>query len=295
MATDIFIGVDGGGTKTKIQVETAEGKIVGLAKSGPANIRSSVEVAWQSINTGIAEALKESGIGLRDSNYHFHAGFGLAGMEVPGAVTHFLSYGHPFKTVVLKSDAYAACLGVHGGEEGAIIIVGTGVIGYQIVGNEVSRVGGWGFPHDDLGGGAWLGMEATRLALQAMDGRIASTPLLEAVLQHFKGNYDQFVTWANMAKPGDFGVLSPLVMEYVDKQDPHALQLIQQAAYYVDLLAAALAKKSNRPLPLGLLGGVAPFLVPRLSKALQARLVPRKFDAAKGALFMIRKEVLGHI
>lgn len=295
MMKDIFIGVDGGGTKTKIQIESADGAVLGWAKSGPANIRSSVDGAWQSINTGIAEALKESGLSLQDKQYRFHAGFGLAGIEVPAAADHFLSYGHPFSTLLLKSDAYVACLGVHGGSDGAIIIVGTGVIGYQMVGEQVSRVGGWGFPHDDLGGGAWLGLEVTRLTLQFLDGRIPATPLLEAVFKHFNQDQDKLVTWACMAKPGDFGILSPLVMEHVEKQDPHALRLLAEAAAYVDLLAKALAKQSPKVLPLGLLGGVAPFLASRLSSDVQARLVSRRYDATKGAVFMIRKHVLGHI
>ena len=294
-AQRIFIGVDGGGTKTKIQIEDEQGQALGWARSGPANIRSSVEGAWQSINVGIKEALKNTGIELTDKKYEFYAGLGLAGMEVPGAIEHFMSYTHPFKKVVLKSDAYAACLGVHGGQDGAIIIVGTGVIGYQVVGDTVARVGGWGFPHDDMGGGAWFGLEATRLTLQYLDGRIDSTPLLEAVFERFNQSQPKFVTWANMAKPGDFGVLAPLVIEYVEKQDPHALGLMQQSVGYINRLANALAKHSDHPLPLGMLGGIAPFVTPHLSEETKARVVPRKFDATKGALFMVRKEVLGHI
>jgi len=174
MAKDIFIGVDGGGTKCKVRIEDAEGNLLGQARGGPAQIRISVDQAWQSILAAINEALKSTGISLVDKNYRFHAGFALAGTEVKEAVDDFLSRPHPFTNISLKSDAYAACLGAHGGKDGAIINIGTGVIGMRISGDEVIQVGGWGFPHGDEGGGAWLGLEAVRLASAASCGKAAA-------------------------------------------------------------------------------------------------------------------------
>lgn len=293
---DIFIGVDGGGTKTKIQIEDQNGAVLGWSKSGPANIRSSVEGAWQSIRTGVAEALQQAKLSLTDPHYRFHIGLALAGTEVPSARNKFLSYPQPYHTLLLKSDAYAACLGVHGGGDGAIIIIGTGVIGYQIENGVESRAGGHGFPHADQGGGAWLGLKAVEKALLALDDPAAETTLTKAVFAEFKNNAEQLVAWANEAKPGDFGQLAPIVIRLAEAQDPEALALLDEAASYIDRLAVALAKKARNPLlPCGLLGGIAPFVASRLAKSLQSRLVPRQHDATKGAVFMIKKHVLGHL
>ncbi len=294
---DIFIGVDGGGTKTQILIEDGLGFELASAISGPGNIRS-VAGAWNSVNEGIENALRKAGIDLHDPHYRFHAGLGLAGTEVKESYEAFLKVPHPFHTLVLDSDAYAACLGVHANKSGAIVIIGTGVIGFQIDRQKRSRVGGWGFPYADEGGGAWLGMEALRIAFKGLDARCEKTPLIEAILKKFQATEahpESLVSFANQAKPGDFGSIAPLVLTYLDKRDPHAEDLLTRAAKEIECVIAALEKKRDLterqygvPLPLCLLGGIAKFLISFLSPEIQARLVPRQHDAAKGAIFMVK-------
>ena len=157
MTQDIFIGVDGGGTKTKVRIEDDRGQLLGQAVSGAANIRLSVDLAWQSIYSALEEALHPEGIRLDDKEYHFHAGLGLAGFELAECRQLFLNHHHPFKTILLNSDAHVSCIGAHQGKDGAIIIVGTGVVGYQIQAGHISKVSGWEFPHDDIGEGCLVG------------------------------------------------------------------------------------------------------------------------------------------
>lgn len=292
MAKDIYIGVDGGGTKCKVRIEDAAGNLLGQAKGGPSQIRISVDQAWQSILTAINEALKATGISLEDKNYRFHAGFALAGTEVKEAVDDFLSRSHPFTSMSLKSDAYAACLGAHGGKDGAIIIIGTGVIGMRVSGEEVIQVGGWGFPYGDEGGGAWLGLEAVRLTLQAYDGRVASSPLLEAILQKFANDIAKLVTWACEAKSTQFAEIAPLVVEHIAAKDPWALYLIKQAGKEMDKIFTALEKRAqdkSKKLPYSLFGGIVPFIEPWLGTELKSRIVPRQADATVGAIWMVKQ------
>ncbi len=294
IAQKIFIGADGGGTKTKVQVEDENGKILGTGKSGPGNIRTSVDLAWNSIYSGLKEALLQAGLKLEDPNYEYHAGLGLAGYEVPEAVKDFLRKPHPFKTISLESDAIIACLGAHAGQDGAIIIVGTGVHGCEVFKGKIIHVGGWGFPHGDEGGGAWLGMEAVRLTLKSIDGRSYATSICEAVLEKFDNNVTALVTWAVQARPGDFGTLAPLVIEHAALGDTHAMMLLDMAASEIDLIAEALDDAiDGNDLSLTLFGGIAPHLKSRLSPEIQARLVERRFDATRGAIFLARQKVLG--
>lgn len=292
MKKNIFIGVDGGATSCKVRVEDEEGNLLGQALGGPCNIRLSVDVSWQSILEAVTEALKKANISLKDSKYQFHAGLGLAGTEVPKAVQVFLSRSYPFTSVCLKSDAYAACLGAHGGKDGAIIIIGTGIIGYSIQGNETVQVCGWGFPHSDEGSGAWLGLEAVRLTLRYCDKRSAVySPLFAAVLQKFNNNFSELVSWANEGKSTEFAQLAPFVIDYAEKKDPIAMNLMQRAGAEIDAIAEALRKKNpnqKAQLPYCLFGGIAPFLKPWLSEELRSRLVSCKNDAAFGAIIMIK-------
>jgi glucosamine kinase len=289
---DIFIGVDGGATKCKVRVEDSHGELLGQAVGGAANIRLSVDVAWQSIFTAIEEVLAAQNISVRDKNFHFHAGVGLAGCEVQEARTQFLNTPHPFHTLHLMTDAHAACVGAHAGRDGAIIIIGTGVIGYEIQNNVGTQVGGWGFPHDDEGGGAWLGLEAARLTFQMLDQRAEKSPLTQDVFAFFDNDLNHFVAWANRANSSEFARLAPLVINHSQQEDISAVRLIKKAALAINRVGAALEKihrDKNQPLPCSLFGGISPFIEPWLGDELRARLVPRIGDANTGAILLVKQ------
>jgi glucosamine kinase len=287
---DIFIGIDGGATKTIARVEDAHGEFLGQGQGGPANIRLSVEGSWQSIHDALREALVKPGLRLEDGRHRFYCGAGLAGTEVPSACDQFVNTPHPFARLILKSDGYTSCLGAHGGGDGATIAIGTGTVGYQIEGDKEYKVGGWGFPHGDEGSGACLGLEAVRLTLHWLDGRGEPSPLLEAVYAHFDRDLIRLVVWANQANATQFAQIAPIVIEQVKRQTPLAETLIKQAAGEIDRLAAALAAQSiDKTSPCSLLGGLAQFIEPWLGESLRARLVPCKLDAVHGAVLMIRK------
>lgn len=295
MTQDIFIGIDGGGTKSKVRMEDSAGNLLGQTMGGPANIRLSVDGAWQSINSALQQILQSSKMSLPDSNYRFHVGMGLAGCEVPEAYQEFLNRPHHFTSLQLASDAHIACLGAHKGKAGAIIVVGTGVVGYQIQNGKGTKVGGWGFPHDDIGGGAWLGLEAVRLTLQWIDHRVEKSPLVEDVFDFFNRDLDQFVSWSNRATSTDFAKLAPIVINHAQQEELAAVRIIKKAAHAVDRIGVALHRlqsDSKDQLPCCLFGGIAPFIEPWLDEELRARLVPRAGDANTGAILMMRETVL---
>ena len=294
MADDIFIGVDGGATKCKVRVENSAGYVLGQAVEGPANIRLSVDKSWESIYHALDEALKPAKIQLADQNYHFHMGLGLAGCEVTDAVDEFLSRSHSFASIQLTSDAHVACLGAHKGQNGAIIIVGTGAIGYEIQAGKGTRVGGWGFPHDDEGSGAWLGLEAVRLTFQWLDQRTEKSLLVEDVFAFFNNDLEHFAAWANRANSSEFARLAPLVINHSQQEEVAALRLMKKAAHAIDRIGTALIKGQRQRdalLPCSLFGGIAPFIEPWLSEELRACLVQRQADANSGAILMIRDYV----
>jgi glucosamine kinase len=209
---DIYIGVDGGATKCKVRVEDKAGNLLGQAVGGPANIRLSVDIAWQS--------------------------------------------------------------------------------GYQIQQGENSKVGGWGFPHDDMGGGAWLGLEAVRLTFQSLDHRLEKTPLLKEVFAFFDNDLNRFVTWANRATSHEFARLAPLVINHSQREEVWAVKLMKKAAHAVDRISVALDKmqqQKNERLPYCLFGGLAPFVEPWLSESLRSRIVQRQGDATAGAILLARQ------
>lgn len=294
MAKHIYIGVDGGGTKSKIRVEDDTGQLLGQAVAGPANIRLSVAGAWESIYTALQEVLALQGMSLEDEQYQFHAGVGLAGSEVKEACQQFLNTPHPFiKTLRLTSDAHAACLGAHHAEDGGIIIVGTGVVGFQVYQGVSSKVGGWGFPYDDEGSGAWLGMQAIRGTFEWLDHRAEKSPLVEDVYAYFNHDIETLIDFANCATSTDFARLAPLVINHSQQEEVAAVRLMKKAAHAVDRIHHALNKirQDHDTFPICLFGGIAPFVEPWLSEALRACLVQRQGDATVGAILLVKQEV----
>lgn len=291
----LFIGVDGGGTKTVVRVEDEAGNVLGQAVDGPANIRISVDQAWQSINAALEKIFKSLGISLQSSGYELQAGMGLAGCELKSAYHQFLQVKHPFNRLTVASDAYTACIGAHGGQDGAIIIIGTGVVGFQIEQPHTSRAGGFGFPHDDQGGGAWLGLQAVSHALACHDGRAKKDALSKAVENYFDEDVSQLVSWANQANSTQFAILAPLVIEQAQRNEASAVHFMQRAAKHIDDIHAALQAAQHDQgdiLPRVLCGGMAEWLRPYLSAGLQGCLRNAKAAPDKGAILLARNEML---
>lgn len=288
-----MIGVDGGATKSVIRFENLDGQLLGETVSGPANICISVEQAWQSIMSAVALLFND--LMIQQHDYHMHAGMGLAGTELKTAYEEFIRYPHIFETLIVKSDAHIACLAAHGGEDGAIIIIGTGVVGYQVANGRVTKVGGWGFPHDDEGGGAWLGLEAIKVVLRWLDGRMPVSLLATAIYDYFKQDRDYIIEWASKATSTLYATLAPLVIQQSQLGDSVALRLLQHAAYTIDHLGLTLIKQTEdqlqKKIPISLIGGIAPFVQPYLSEELQSHIHPSRYNSAKGAILMIHQTI----
>lgn len=295
MIQRFFIGVDGGATKCIVRVEDEAGCLLGQEMSGPANIRLSVDQAWQSIHSALNKVLQSHSIPFDDNKYQFHVGMGLAGCEITDAYHAFLNHPHVFSTLVVSADSHTACLGAHGGRDGAIIIAGTGTVGFQIEQGKTAKVGGWGFPQDDAGGGAWIGLEAIKVTLQCLDGRHPPSKLAEVLYAYFGCNHDRLVHWANLANSTAFAELAPLVIEQVEAGEESAINIMKQSAKAIDCIGAALyacQSEQSQPLPCALVGGIAPFLAPHLGKELRSRLCPCQLPPDAGAILLVRNHLI---
>ncbi len=120
-----------------------------------------------------------------------------------------LTMPFPFASVRLTSDAFGACLGAFGGEEGAILIAGTGSAGLIYRHGQLHTCSGRGFPISDLGSGAWLGLRAIQQSLLCHDGILPPSTLAIRLLDHFKRDQAEVVRWAARAIPADYGRFAP--------------------------------------------------------------------------------------
>jgi glucosamine kinase len=283
----LFLGVDGGGTRCRARLADSRGAILGEGIAGPANVRISLEESVRSVCDAAAQCLAQAGASFLDP---LAACLALAGASEPReAAAAQSAFEERFRRALVTTDAHAACVGAHRGEDGGIVIVGTGSIGWAVHGGRNWRVGGWGFPVSDEGSGAWIGWEAVRRTLQAHDGRAAWSQLLRRVSQEFGSDPHSIVGWMGTARPRDFGRLAPLVLDHARHHDPAAGEIMRLAARHVDAIAARLAEHGMTRL--ALMGGLAAGIEPWLSAATRARLVPPAGDALDGALTLARNVV----
>lgn len=284
----VLVGIDGGGTRTRLRLAWPEGAVLAEGEGGPANIATDAGQAWQSIHQALEQALSQAG--LSDAGSRLVAVAGLAGAEVTGAVERFTARPPLFADITLVSDAYTSCVGAHGGADGAMIAAGTGAVGLAIAGSVTRRVGGWGFPQGDEGSGAWIGLEAIRLMLRAGDDRAPRTALTESLRARLADEGAEPMLWAVGARAADFARLTPLVRALADDGDAQARDLLRRAGAEIDALLAALrAADGFADLRCCLLGGLAPVLRPYLSVATQAALSAPQGDAVDGAVLLARR------
>jgi len=284
---ELLLGVDGGGTHCRARLSRRSGTTLGEGISGPANIRLGLEQSFAAVLDAAEKCLSEAGLPHADLE-RTSACLALAGATEPIDLAKAHARNLPFRRTVITTDAHAACVGAHQGRDGGIVIIGTGTVGWATIRGRHHRVGGWGLPVSDEGSGAWLGREALRRVLWARDGRIAWTGLLTALFEEFQEDPHAIVRWAAEARPRDFGLLAPMVVEQAGRNDPVAAELVQQAAHHIDALAGRLAAFGAPRLCV--VGGLAAHIEPWLAQETRARLVPPAGDALSGALQLAQAE-----
>lgn len=281
---ELLVSIDGGGTKTIVQIATLDRKILGERKGGPANIASDSKGSWNSVITTLQNLLEH--LSLNPSDICLYGGGGFAGAEVPSAVEQFMSISHGFEKLLIETDAYTSCLGAHNGQDGAIVAVGTGTVAYAIAGKKTKKLSGWGFPQDDQGGGAWIGLKLISQMLQTMDGRRPKTHLTEGLFTYLKKQGHDPMIWAVGAQPTQFGSLIPWIIQEANSGCPEANKLLDKAAEVISHLADSLLKDEFSNLPLCLLGGLSEILIPRMTKPIRNIIVPAKGTPLDGAFHL---------
>jgi len=282
----LLLGVDGGGTRCRARLTDADGAVLGHGVAGAANIRFGVKESFAAVDEAVAQCLMHAG--LSDADHRIVACLSLAGASEPRELAQAQRYPHAFRRTIITTDAEAACVGAHGGEDGAIVIVGTGSIGWANIRGRHYRVGGWGFPLSDEGSGAWIGAEVLRRVLWAHDGLVRPTGALDAAFERFDRDPHAIVRWMGTAKPRDFASLAPIVVEHAVTGDAVASDIMRLAAGHVERILAKL-QQFGAP-RFALMGGLAGKVEPYLSAETRHMLSPAIGDALTGALYLARRE-----
>ena len=280
-----YIGIDGGGTSCRARLCDSSLNVLGEARSGSANVFQDHKLAWHSVNSAIAEVGSIAGLSIADLQSATIVA-GLAGSEVNECAQQFMSLAGEFRDFTLLTDAQIACLGAHGGEDGAVFIIGTGSIGVARNQGAWRQIGGWGFPLDDIGSGAWLGQQAIRNAIRQRDGLVNDGILSQSVWPKFNNSKDTLIRWSQSASSGDYGQFAPLVLEAFGADDPAAKQLIE---IQIDEITKQIKQLVTNEQPLSLMGGLSEWVLLHLESDLKNSITSAQGDALSGALKFAQK------
>lgn len=279
--TQFFLGVDAGGSNCRCRLVDATGRLLATAQAGPANAGLGLDALYATLRDVTGEAVRAAGLapaqiaGIR-------AAMGIAGISRPGVRTALEGFAFPFASTLFDTDAAIANLGAHGGEDGAVLIIGTGSVAQVRVRGQSFRIGGYGFPISDEGSGAALGLSAMRHALRALDGRTRRTPLSSAVTERFDHDTAKAIAWMDEATPRDYGSLAPLVMDYAEADDAIARSIVEDAALHIERFIETIFERGAPRCVL--VGGLAPRMMPWLRARTVARLSSAMGDPLDGAL-----------
>lgn len=285
---EFLIGVDGGGSGTRVKLARADGQLLAEGHSGPSGLLHGIKSAWQAVEEAVAQAFAAAGLPAPPRD-RVAIGLGLAGVHNRQWAGNFVAANPGYAAVALETDAFTTVLGAHEGQPGAIIALGTGSVG-EILQADGSRreVGGWGFPAGDEAGGAWIGMKAINHIQHVIDGRAQGSAFADAVIEACGGNRDRIQVWLANANQTNYAQLARLVLQH-GADDATARGILEQAGRQVALIADALDPSGT--LPIALCGGLGEPLRPYLPGALVQRIVAPKGDSAAGGLRLIQQHL----
>ena len=288
---DFVIGVDGGGTGTRVRVADRHGIHLAQGVSGPSALGQGLESAWTNILQAITSAFQSCLLPVPHWSRCILAA-GLSGNGHQPWREGFLALNPGFAAVRVESDAYTMLLGAHAGKPGVMVTAGTGSIAEALYPDGGRReVGGWGFPVGDEGSGAWLGLRAMAHTQAVEDGRAVPGPMAIQVRIHCGGSAAALLTWCADARQFKYAQLALLVFDTA-QTDPVASALLDDAARELERMAHVLDPQAD--LPVAVCGSVGKQLLPRLSSALQQRCVSPAHDATYGALLLAFRDLETH-
>jgi len=285
----LYIGIDGGGSKCKAVLMDENNNLLGTGIAGPGNPLHGFEQATNSITQSALLALKDANLEHVALN-ELIAGVGLAGVNLPVLFEQMDNWQHPFKQMFLATDLLIACLGAHQGEDGAVMISGTGSCGFSYVDQKSLIVGAHGFPHGDKASGAWFGLQAAKQVLLSLDGLVEPTAMSQKLLTLLNCPDDVALVEAIANKPATYyAKFANLVFDAAEEGDSNAKAIISEGCEYINNVANKLWQQ--KPSRMSIIGGLTTRLVKWLPEDLSCRLSEPVSPPEVGAVLFAKQQL----
>lgn len=239
-----IIGIDGGGTKTALKLADCDGKLILSNEGGPCNINSmGKEYVQKMLKELLEDTLSKAEISMEDVKTLC---IGTAGVDRPDdkKIMEDIIRGAGYSgRTIITNDAETALYGGVGGDEGVILISGTGSICFgRNSEGEIKRAGGWGHIIGDEGSGYYIGINAINRIAKGYDGIEEKTVMTDLILEHLNLKSPQGLiefVYRSGAGKSEIASLAKLVDEAYKQGDTLAEEILLRSAFELFLTAKA--------------------------------------------------------
>ncbi len=306
-----LVGIDAGGSKTRVVVMEAENKkIVGEAFGTGANFQQLGAAGSARVIAETCKLALDPVLLWKDRDkVDIKIGAGVAGCgreEEQLALRNELSQLMIFDDLIIEDDGKTALLSAWNGKPGIVLIAGTGSIAYALDSDGVFyRSGGWGPLLGDAGSGCWFGLNSLGKALKRSDRHDKNDKLnflLESLAEDVQ-NQDQLISFIYQNKNiprKELARLAPEILDQAEKGDKFFLEIFEEGAKELAAEVIGLAMKMPvKDRKIALAGGLTnnDFYIDRISSLIRAGSVDIKLirkielEPVFGALKLAEKMV----
>lgn len=266
MTDGIFLGVDGGGTKTEFVCIGGSGAVIARAVTGTTyHLQVGIDEAVNRLRQGILAVCGDLEIAPAALDHCF---FGLPAYGEDSIVDPQLDaacarlLGHD--RYLCDNDMICGWAGSLGCEDGINIVAGTGSIGYGEREGQSARAGGWGEIFGDEGSAYWIAVQGLALFSRMSDGRAPKGVLHALVVKALSLRHDldlceRIMGTGGMGR-GEIAGLASVVSRAASEGDMAAAAILNSAAEELAAIACALRKHlgfpDGAPVPISWSGGV---------------------------------------
>jgi N-acetylglucosamine kinase-like BadF-type ATPase len=227
----MFLGLDGGGTKTAGALVDRQGRLLGRELAGRSAFVGRPSDEACAVLKGVVDALCRQA-GVRPDAIAF-AGLGLNGVDFPEDLpvqrqVVAEAIGVPVARSHMANDGIVALWGATAAPRAVLLQHGSGFTSAYRNGFGSERL----FDHLNVGRQFDLRSEVVRQVARMLDGRTQTTPLRDALLAHMGVTAEEFpeAVYKNRVPLGSRARNAPLVFAAWQAGDPVAADIVAQAA-----------------------------------------------------------------
>jgi N-acetylglucosamine kinase-like BadF-type ATPase len=240
-----FLGVDGGGTKTRFALIDQHGSLLAETQLGTTyHPEVGLDGVREVLARGIGEILGAASVSAADIS---HAFFGMPAYGEDSSMASCLRVlpqsilGHDRYTC--DNDMVCGWAGSLGCADGINIVAGTGSIGYGRRQGRGARAGGWGEAFSDEGSAYWIAIRGLNTYSRMSDGRLPKGPLYAMFNDALRLQSDldicTYVYGKGASSRGELAQLSQVVARAAQAGDAEAMGIFAQAGEELARIALA--------------------------------------------------------